>query len=51
MTKVAMFVEGQTEQIFLSKILQELIGNHGLTIDNYKFIGGSRMPRKPSQCP
>jgi hypothetical protein len=47
MRKIAMFVEGQTEQIFLAKLIQEIIGSHGFTIDNYKFIGGSRIPRKP----
>jgi hypothetical protein len=47
MKKVALFVEGQTEQIFSAKLIQEIIGKYGYTIENYKFIGGHKIERKP----
>jgi len=32
MRKLAIFVEGQTEQIFVEKLIREVVGNHQLTI-------------------
>jgi hypothetical protein len=48
MTKVALFVEGQTEQIFSAKLIQEIIGKHGFSIKNYKFLGGKNSIRRPT---
>jgi hypothetical protein len=47
MKKIALFVEGQTEQIFSAKLIREFIGKHGYTIEKYKFIGGHKIERKP----
>jgi hypothetical protein len=47
MKKIALFVEGQTEQIFSAKLIQEIMGKYGYTIENYKFIGGNKIERKP----
>ena len=47
MRKIALFVEGQTEQIFSAKLIQEMMGRHGYFIENYKFLGGKNYIRKP----
>jgi len=47
MKKVALFVEGQTDQIFTEKLIREIIGKHKFSITNYKFLGGNRGIRKP----
>ena len=46
MKKVAIFVEGQTEQLFMEKVIKEIMGMHGFSIKNYKFIGGKNYIRK-----
>jgi len=35
MKRIALFVEGQTEQIFVGKLLYEFIGKHRIFIENY----------------
>ena len=47
MKKIALFVEGQTEQIFIEKLIREIIGNHGFSIESYKFSGGKNITRNP----
>ena len=42
-----MFVEGQTEQIFSEKLIYEIMGNYGFSIENYKFRGGRTITRRP----
>jgi hypothetical protein len=45
--KIALFVEGQTEQIFTVKLIQEFMGKQGFSIESYKFLGGKKEIRKP----
>lgn len=42
MNKLAVFVEGQTEQIFVEKLLTELAGSNNIHIDKCKLLGGYR---------
>jgi len=46
MKKIALFVEGQTEQIFTEKLIREFIGKHKFHIAKGKFSGGKKGPRK-----
>ncbi|MBX3017858.1 MAG: hypothetical protein KF767_08215 [Bdellovibrionaceae bacterium] len=41
MKKIAIFVEGQTEQIFFHRLLIEIAGKNRIQINNYKLSGGS----------
>jgi len=47
MKKIALFVEGQTEQIFAEKLIREIIGRHGFSIESYKFLGGKDIAKNP----
>jgi hypothetical protein len=47
MKKIAVFVEGQTEQIFIEKLLTELIGKKKLVINKFKFKGSMKTQRNP----
>jgi len=47
MKKIALFVEGQTEQIFIEKLIREIIGRHGFSIENYKFINENKLESIP----
>jgi hypothetical protein len=38
--KLAIFVEGQTEQIFIEKLLLEIVGHKRISIGIFKVIGG-----------
>ena len=38
--KIACFVEGQTEQIFVERLFQEIAGRKNISIETYKFQGG-----------
>ncbi|MEG4808983.1 DUF4276 family protein [Microcoleus sp. F8-D3] len=38
--KIACFVEGQTEQIFVEKLFKEIAGYKKISIETYKFQGG-----------
>ena len=42
MIKISFFVEGQTERIFLEKLLDEYFNPSELVIDSYKLIGRDR---------
>jgi hypothetical protein len=44
-SKIAIFTEGQTEQIFLERLLFEIVGRQGLVVHSKRAIGGSRFPR------
>lgn len=50
--KIACFVEGQTELIFVEKLFQEIAGHKKISIETYKFQGGKTnrriQPLKPS---
>lgn len=50
--KIACFVEGQTEQIFVEKLFQEIAGYKKISIETYKFQGCKTkrtiQPLKPS---
>jgi hypothetical protein len=45
MKKIALFVEGQTEQIFAEKLIHEMAGRHKVAIKTYKFSGGKNTAR------
>jgi hypothetical protein len=42
MKKLAVFVEGQTEQLFIDKLITEIAGTHTIAIEKRKLTGGSR---------
>lgn len=42
MKKLAVFVEGLTEQLFVDKFITEIAGGHAIAIERRKFRGGSR---------
>lgn len=44
--KIAVFVEGQTEQIFVSKLIREIAGDRNISVVEQKVFGGSRVPRQ-----
>lgn len=46
MKKVAIFVEGQTEQYFVQELLKQIIGQRGLVISTAKLAGGKKIPRQ-----
>jgi hypothetical protein len=41
--KLALFVEGQTEQIFVAKLLIELGGRHRLRVEAIRMFGGGKV--------
>lgn len=46
MKKIAFFVEGQTEQIFVKRLIKEIIGYNNLTILLKKISGGTNAPKR-----
>ena len=42
MKKLAVFVEGQTEQLFIERLIQEIAGQNDIVIDRRKLTGGGR---------
>jgi len=44
--KIAIFVEGQTEQIFVSKLIREIAGEKNISITEQKVFGGTTVPRQ-----
>jgi hypothetical protein len=46
MTKIAIFVEGQTEMLFLDRLIQELADESGLAVEHAEGIGGSARARR-----
>jgi len=49
MKKLALFVEGLTEQLFALRLLQELAGQHALAFSILKGAGGRRFDRRWEQ--
>lgn len=46
MKKIALFVEGQTEQIFLHRLVTEILGRDTTSVILKRSIGGSNAPRQ-----
>lgn len=46
MKKLAVFVEGQTEQIFIEKLLVEVAGKNNIAIEKRQALGGQSTKRK-----
>ncbi|MDR2692315.1 MAG: DUF4276 family protein [Dysgonamonadaceae bacterium] len=45
MKKVALFVEGQTEQIFAQKLIEQVISPNKVTVTTYQLRGGAKYTR------
>ena len=45
MKKIAFFVEGQTEQVFINKLLEEIAGRKNISINIFQLRGGKPLPR------
>lgn len=45
MTKIAFFVEGQTEQIFVNRLVKEIMGSQHVTVIQKKVSGGTNAPK------
>ncbi len=45
MRKIAFFVEGQTEQIFVNRLVKEIFGSGNITVIQKKISGGTNSPR------
>ncbi|MFR9166846.1 MAG: DUF4276 family protein [Dysgonomonas sp.] len=46
MKKIAFFVEGQTEQIFLKRLIKELLGYNNVSIILKRTVGGTNVPKQ-----
>ena len=46
MTKIAIFVEGQTEMLFVDRLIQEIAEESGLAVEHAEAIGGSIRARQ-----
>ncbi|MBF0575857.1 DUF4276 family protein [Dysgonomonas sp. GY617] len=46
MKKIAFFVEGQTEQVFINRLVKEIIGYGNLTVLLKKISGGTNAPKR-----
>lgn len=46
MKKIAFFVEGQTEQLFINKLLIEIAGQKNILVELEQFQGYGRKPTK-----
>lgn len=46
MDKMAIFVEGQTEQVFVEQLVYEVAGRHRVHVDTVKGFGGKKSPRQ-----
>jgi hypothetical protein len=46
MKKIALFVEGQTEQIFAKKLIEQIFGFNKVTMTTYQLRGGARSTRR-----
>lgn len=49
MKKLAIFVEGQTEQLFIEKYVLALVQKQHLIIEKYELVGGKTSPRQMVQ--
>ncbi len=50
MKKIAIFVEGQTEQLFVCELIKEIAGINNLKIELRTLTGGANIPRHITQC-
>jgi hypothetical protein len=46
MKRIAFFVEGQTEQIFVNRLIKEILGTSQINIIQKQFRGGSNIPKQ-----
>ncbi len=46
MKKIAIFVEGQTEQLFINKLLKEIAGDKNIAITLYQLRGGTKAAKQ-----
>lgn len=46
MRKLAVFVEGTTEALFVERLVREVVGKRGLTIVRRRGVGGANSPRR-----
>jgi hypothetical protein len=46
MKKVAIFVEGQTEQIFVKKLIERMVSPRAVTVTTYQLRGGAKHRRE-----
>jgi len=46
MNRIAIFVEGQTEQVFAERLLKEVAGEKHVRIEKRKFCGGGRRQKR-----
>lgn len=46
MKRIAFFVEGQTEQIFVIRLLTEVLGKNNLSIISKHVVGGTSVPKR-----
>ena len=46
MNRLAIFVEGYTEILFVEKLINEIAGKNNVLIDHKKIIGGSKVRRR-----
>lgn len=46
MKKITFFVEGQTEQLFINKLLIEIAGQKNISVELEQFQGYGRRPTK-----
>ena len=44
MNKMAIYVEGQTEMVFIEKLITEIANRNSIKIESYKIRGGSKVP-------
>jgi hypothetical protein len=51
MKKIAFFVEGQTEQVFINQLLREIATQKDIAITLYKLEGGSSVPKRETIVP
>lgn len=51
MKRIAFFVEGQTEQIFVNKLLIEIAGQKNIAIQLVELRGGSSVPKRETIIP
>ena len=47
--KIACFVEGQTEQIFVERLFQEIAGHKNISIETFKFDGSKSNRTQPPE--
>lgn len=46
MKRIAFFVEGQTEQIFVNRLIKEILGTESVNIIQKQFTGGTNAPKQ-----